>query len=98
VRRVVAGCRPPWDGTVAELEARAGASAAGGLPWPHEASATAITASGSRHARGRRAAALDSRIPMKHSMLGHDDRIVKGAPGGLSFLPVKRAQCSPRAA
>jgi hypothetical protein len=77
VRRAVAGWRPPEDGTAAELEAWAGVGAAG-LPWPHEVSATAITASGSRHARARRAA-RDSRIPMKHSMLGHDDGNVKGA-------------------
>ena len=63
--------------SAAELEAWAGVGAAG-LPWPHEVSATAITASGSRHARARRAP-RDSRIPMKHSMLGHDDGNVKGA-------------------
>ncbi|MDQ2814586.1 MAG: hypothetical protein M3Z75_22680, partial [Actinomycetota bacterium] len=69
----------PGDGAVAEPEARAGASATG-LPWLHEASAMAITASGSRPGRARRAAARDSRISMKHSMLGHDDGNVK-TPG-----------------
>src|ERR1035441_1626997 len=81
VRRAVARWRPLGDGAVAEPEAWAGASAVG-VPWPHEASAMPITASGSRHARARQAAALHSRILMKHSMPSQDERIVKGAPTG----------------
>ena len=61
------------------LETWAGASVVG-VPWLHDASATAIAVNGSRPARARTAAARDLRIPMWHRMLGHDEGIVKGAP------------------
>ena len=45
------------------LEAWAGASVAG-MPWPHDASATAVTVSGSRNAAARTTADRGLRILM----------------------------------
>ena len=93
----MAWCRPAADGDAAGPEAWAGASVVG-EPWPHDASATAVTVSGSRNAEARTTADLHLRILMRHRMLGHDDRIVKAAGGPPVLLGYPRVQWSQAAA